>query len=73
MLDVGLFQDPLFHVAGQAWLVEWFPGFHGMRVLMDFGLTAELDSAGHLGWAMVYLGVLGLVTISAFYRETRLR
>lgn len=73
MLDIGLFQDPLFRMGEPAWWMEWLPGYHGMQVVMDAGLTAELDSVGHFWWAGVYLVVLGVVTVAAFYRETRIR
>ena len=52
--------------------MEWLPGYHGMQVIMDAGLTAELDSGVHLGWAVAYLAVLDLLRVGAFYRETRL-
>jgi hypothetical protein len=73
MLDIGLFQDPLFRVGEPAWWMEWLPGYHGMQVIMDAGLTAEMDSTAHLGWAVAYMAVLGLVTVTVFYRETRIR
>ena len=73
MLDVGLFQDPLFRAGDPAWWMEWLPGYHGMQVVMDAGLTADPDAAAHLGWAVAYLAVLGAVTVVAFYRETRIR
>lgn len=72
MLDIGLFQDPLFRMGEAEWWMEWLPGYHSMQVIMDAGLTTNIDTVSHLGWAGMYLVVLGLVTITMFYRGTRI-
>jgi hypothetical protein len=72
MLDVGLFQDPLFVQSEPDWWMKLFPGYHPVRVMVDAGLTAEVDTALSLGWGVVYLLVVGIVAIGVFYRVTRM-
>lgn len=70
MLDIGLFQSPLFPMGEDAWWVKILPGHHPMEVVFDTGLTAQLDTLAHLGWGLVYLVLVGAATILLFYRLT---
>lgn len=70
MLDVGLFQSPLFPMGEEAWWVKLLPGYHPMEVVFDAGLTGQADTVVHLGWGVVYLLVIGTVSILVFYRLT---
>lgn len=70
MLDVGLFQSPLFPMGEDAWWVKILPGYHPMEVVFDAGLTDQPDTLAHLGWGVVYLLVVGAVSILVFYRLT---
>jgi hypothetical protein len=64
MLDIGLFQDPLFVQSEPDWWMTLLPGYHPVRVLVDTGLTAQVDTMASLGWAVGYLAlVLGLVVV----------
>jgi len=72
MLDVGLFQDPLFVRDAPAWWMKLFPGYHPTRVLVDAGLTGEVDTLASMGWGLAYLLVVGTATIGIYYRTTRI-
>lgn len=70
MLDIGLFQSPLFPMAEDAWWVKILPGYHPMEVIFDAGLTTQPDTLVHLGWALVYLFLTGTIAVLLFYRLT---
>lgn len=73
MLDIGLFQSPLFPMGDDSWWVAVLPGHYPMEVIFDTGLTANLDTLTQLGWGLLYL--LGVVVIATlvFYRITNVR
>lgn len=48
MLDIDLFQDPLFVQSAPAWWMRLLPGYHPVRVMVDAGLTATVDSASSI-------------------------
>ncbi|MFC6717161.1 hypothetical protein ACFQHN_06160 [Natrialbaceae archaeon GCM10025896] len=70
MLDIGLFQSPLFPMGEDAWWVKMLPGYHPMEVVFDAGLTAQSDTLVHLGWALGYLFLAGVIAVLLFYRLT---
>ncbi|WP_090506808.1 ABC transporter permease [Natronorubrum sediminis] len=70
MLDIGLFQSPLFPMGDDAWWVKTLPGHHPMEVVFDAGLTTQPDTLVHLGWALVYLFLVGAAAVLLFYRLT---
>lgn len=70
MLDVGLFQDPLFVQSAPDWWMKLLPGYHPVRVLVDVGLTAQVDTMASLGWAVGYLVVVLVLVVIAFGRTT---
>ena len=69
MIDIGLFQGPLFVQSEPEWWMTLFPGYHPVRVMVDTGLTADLDTAVSLGWGMGYL-VVGLLAVSVLPRNS---
>jgi hypothetical protein len=71
MIDIGLFQDPLFIQSAPEWWMKLFPGYHPVRVMVDTGLTTDLDTAMSLGWGFGYLLVVGLLAVWVYYRGTR--
>jgi len=68
MLDIGLFQDPLFVQSEPDWWMRLLPGYHPVRVLVDAGLTGTVDSAASIGWGLAYLLVVTVAAVVAFYR-----
>lgn len=72
MLDVGLFQDPLFVQSSPEWWMKLFPGYHPVRVIVDTGLTPDVDTSVSIGWAVGYLLFVTLLAVGVFYRRTRL-
>ncbi|MCU4752368.1 ABC transporter permease [Halobacteria archaeon AArc-curdl1] len=70
MLDIGLFQSPLFPMGEDTWWVKILPGYHPMEVVFDAGLTAQPDTLVHLGWSLGYLFLVGTVAVLLFYRLT---
>ncbi|WP_435120043.1 ABC transporter permease [Halolamina sp. C58] len=73
MLDVGLFQDPLFVQSDPDWWMTLLPGYHSVRVMVDVALTTDVDAVASLGWAVGYLAVVAVLTIALFYRKTGLK
>jgi hypothetical protein len=71
MIDIGLFQDPLFVQSAPEWWMKLFPGYHPVRVMVDTGLTTDLDTVASLGWGFGYLLVVGLLAVWVYYRDTR--
>ena len=71
MLDVGLFQDPLFANSDPAWWVTLLPAYSTVRVMVDAGLTDAVDTAASLGLGVAYLLVVAAVAVAVFYRTTR--
>lgn len=71
MLDIGLFQDPLFVQSDPEWWMQLFPGYFPVRVLIDTGLTTDVDTAVSLGLGVGYLLVVGVLTVGVFYRATQ--
>lgn len=64
MVDVGIFQDPMFVSGDQALWMKLLPGFGGTRMVIDAGFTGAMDDwtalAAGLAWA-VALGVVACV------------
>ncbi|WP_302080544.1 hypothetical protein [Salinibaculum rarum] len=51
--------------------MKLLPGYHPVRVMVDTGLTADLDTAVSLGWGFDHLLAVGLLAVWVYYRETR--
>lgn len=70
MLDVGIFQSPLFPMGDNSWWVKLLPGHHPMEVIHDAGLTDQPDTLSHLGFSFLYLVIIGAIAIGVFYLIT---
>lgn len=73
MLDIGLFQSPLFPMGDDSWWVAILPGHYPMEVIFDTGLTASFDTLTQLGWGLLYLLVVVVVATLVFSRITEVR
>ncbi|WP_435119905.1 ABC transporter permease [Halolamina sp. C58] len=71
MLDIGLFQDPLFIQSEPEWWMKLLPGYWPVRVMVDTGLTTDVDTALSLVWATGYLLLVAVLTIGVYYRATQ--
>ena len=71
MLDIGLFQDPLFIQSEPEWWMKLFPGYWPVRVMVDTGLTTDVDTALSLVWATGYLLLVAVLAIGIYYRVTQ--
>lgn len=69
MVDVFFFQNPM--VSDPHWFASYLPGHYVTEVAVDAGFSASV-ALEPLGWAILYLGVMGVVTASAYYRTMRL-
>ncbi|GAB3686748.1 hypothetical protein GCM10028857_19360 [Salinarchaeum chitinilyticum] len=70
MLDIGLFQDPLFVQSAPDWWMKLLPGYHPVRVMVDVGVTAQVDTLASLGWTLGYLSVVVGLVVVVFGRLT---
>jgi len=61
MVDVGIFQDPMFVSGDQALWMKLLPGFGGTRMVIDAGFTGTMDDwtalAAGVAWAIFLGGV----------------
>lgn len=73
MIDVGLVQNPMFPRDSLAWWVQALPGYAPMEVLLDVSFSERFDSAGALAVALLYLVVLALFGLVAFWRIIAVR
>lgn len=71
MLDIGLFQDPLFIQSEPDLWMKLLPGYLPVRVMVDTALTTDVDTAVSLVWATGYLLLVAILTVGVFYRATR--
>lgn len=73
MMDVGVFQDPMFVRGEPAWWMKLFPGYFPLRMLFDAGFTSGIDTVDSFLVSLGILAVLASVTTVAFARQTRVR
>lgn len=71
MLDVGVFQNPMFMRADPALWMQLLPGHFPMTLAIDAAFTAEIDATLLLQSGVVLVG-LGSLAVTAFYRATRI-
>jgi len=71
MMDIGVFQDPMFVRGPPKWWMKLTPGYHPLRMMWDAGFTPAVDTVGSLVSAVGYLLVVGALTVAAFARYTR--
>jgi ABC-2 type transport system permease protein len=68
MVDLFLFQNPL--AAETHDIAVFLPGHFPLRAAMEAGFTTSVDFTT-IGWGFVYLGVLSVFAIGAFYQSMR--
>jgi hypothetical protein len=69
-IDLGLGQSPMLGGDPADWAV-WMPGYGGMRVLIDGGLTPSFDEAAILAVAFGWIAVLGSAVLVLLRRIVR--
>lgn len=68
MIDLFLFQNPLATETHD--IAVFLPGHYPLRAAMEAGFTTDVDLTT-IGWGFVYLGVLSVFAIGAFYQSMR--
>lgn len=69
-IDLGLGQSPMLGDAPSSW-ARWMPGYAGMRVLIDGGLTADFDEGRMVGVALAWIAVLAGAAVLVLRRTVR--
>ncbi len=69
-LDLGIAQSPMLRSDPAAW-ATFLPGYGGMRILLDGGLTATFDATAGLLLAVLWLVGLAAVATVLFHGATR--
>jgi hypothetical protein len=59
-IDLGLGQSPMLGGEPAAW-ARWLPGYPGMRVLIDGGLTTGFDEGAQLAVGLLWVGALAFI------------
>lgn len=67
-LDLGIGQSPMLRGEPATW-AQFLPGYGGMRMLIDGGLTAGFDATRGLVFALAWL--VGLTVVAAFVLRQR--
>jgi hypothetical protein len=60
MVDVGIFQDPMFVSGDQALWMKLLPGFGGTRMVIDAGFSGAMDD-----WTALVAGLAWAVALGA--------
>lgn len=66
MIDVGIFQDPMFIAGDQAFWMKLLPGFGGTHMVIDAGFTEAMDDRNALAAAVAWAGGLAVVVLALF-------
>lgn len=66
MVDVGIFQDPMFVSGDQALWMKFLPGFGGTRMVIDAGFTSAMDDWTALAAGVAWAVALGVVACTLF-------
>jgi hypothetical protein len=69
-IDLGLGQSPMLGGDPADWAL-WMPGYGGMRVLIDGGLTAGFDEGPILALAVGWIAVLSFAVVVVLRRIVR--
>jgi len=69
-LDLGIAQSPMLRADPAAW-AAFLPGFGGMRVLLDGGLTSTFDQTRALLIAAVWLVGLAIAAAAVAWPTAR--
>lgn len=70
MIDVGIFQDPMFVSGEQSWWMKALPGFGGTRLLLDAGFTHTADDWAALAAAVAWAFGLAAIALVVFTRRS---
>lgn len=70
MLDLGVFQNPMFFQGRPAWWMKLLPGYYPMRILFDAAYTSTFDTVGSLIYTLLYLAVLFLFATGMYVHNT---
>lgn len=71
MLDIGVFQNPMFMQGEPALWMQLLPGHYPVSVAIDAAFSTAIDPTMLLRSGVVVLG-LGTLAVTAFYRATRI-
>lgn len=71
MMDVGVFQDPMFVRGAPEWWMKLFPGYGPLQMMLDAGFTPDIDTVSHLVLSLGYLSLVGSLTVIMFVRNVR--
>lgn len=71
MMDVGIFQDPMFVSGEQPIWMQILPGFGGTRFAIDSAFSEQGDDWVALGAACVWVALLAAATMAEFVRRSR--
>lgn len=70
LMDIGVFQDPMFVRGPAAWWMQLFPGHYPVKMMLDAAFTPEIDTIGASFLGLGYLLIVVMVTILLFRRQT---
>ncbi|MCK6564578.1 MAG: ABC transporter permease [Dehalococcoidia bacterium] len=71
MMDVGIFQDPMFISGDQPLWMQLLPGFGGTRFAIDAAFSGSGDDWVALGAASAWVVLLAAATMAVFVRRSR--
>jgi hypothetical protein len=71
MIDIGIFQNPMFISGDQALWMKLLPGFGGMRFVRDAAFSQSADDWTALVIALAWAAGLSVVTIVVLQRRPR--
>jgi hypothetical protein len=69
-LDLGIGQSPMLRAEPPAW-AQYLPGYGGIRVMLDGGLTEGFDETRGLLIALAWLTALAVTATAALHRTAR--
>jgi len=68
MMDLGVFQNPMFLRGAPPWWTKAYPGFHPMQVIWDVSFTETFDTAPFLAVTVGYAVVVALAAAVRYRR-----
>lgn len=71
MVDVGIFQDPMFVSGDQSLWMKLLPGYGGTRMVIDAGFTGAMDDWPALAAGVLWAVALGIVACALFMFKPR--
>lgn len=70
MLDLGVFQNPMFFQGEPDWWMTILPGHYPMRILFDAAYTSTFDTVDSLLYSLLYLAILFLFATVIYIHNT---